>query len=291
MPVISPSAFAPPASRAANDATAPAAADLRERIRRLERAHSAQRAGQAAVPLGVATIDALLPEGGLLTGALHEIEAGPAPSGRVASHDGAALGFAAHLLGRFGAKSPGTLLWCRRPSGTFDAPPYAAALSAWFDPARLLTVTARRDEDLFWAMEEGLRCPGIAAVLGEFAHSHAQQRADPTAGRRLSLAAEKSGVPALLLRSQPAPPQSVCTTRWRIASAPSRSTPGLTDLGAARWRLQLRRNRFGTPSAAEIPSWLVEWNDETHCLAVVPQAFHGSTGEGWTESDATRLVG
>ncbi len=265
MPIISPSAFAPPvASRAANDAAAPVAVDLREKVRRLERAHSAQRAGQAAVPLGVPAIDALLPEGGLLTGALHEIEAGPAPSGRVASHDGAALGFAAHLLGRFG---------------------YAAALSAWFDPARLLMVTARRDEDLFWAMEEGLRCPGIAAVLGE------TRAADPTAGRRLSLAAEKSGVPALLLRSQPAPTQSVCTTRWRIASAPSHSTPGLNDIGAARWRLQLRRNRFGAPSAAEIPSWLVEWNDETHCLAVVPQAFHGSTGAGWTESDAARLVG
>src|SRR5713101_9192050 len=107
MPVISPSAFAPPA---ANDAAAPLAADLREKIRRLERAHSAQRVGQAAVPLDVPAIDALLPEGGLLTGALHEIEAGPAPSGRVAAHDGAALGFAAHLLGRF---SGGTLLWCR----------------------------------------------------------------------------------------------------------------------------------------------------------------------------------
>jgi protein ImuA len=78
----------------------------------------------------------------------------------------------------------------------------------------------------------------------------------------------------------------VCTTRWRIASAPSHSTPGLNDIGGARWRLQLRRNRFGAPSAAEIPSWLVEWNDETHCLAVVSQAFHGST----RESDA-RLVG
>jgi len=50
----------------------------------------------------VPAIDALLPEGGLLTGALHEIEAGPTPSGRVAPHDGPALGFAAHMLGRFG---------------------------------------------------------------------------------------------------------------------------------------------------------------------------------------------
>ena len=279
MPVIFPSAFASPASRAANDPAASVPAALREKVRRLERANSVQRSGRAvAVPLWVPAIDALLPEGGLLTGALHEIEAGPAPSGRVASHDGAALGFAAHLLGRFG---PGTILWCRRPTGTFDAAPYAPALSAWFDPARLLMVTASRDEDLFWAMEEGLRCPGIAAVLGE------TRATDPTAGRRLSLAAEKNGVPALLLRAQPAPPQSVCATRWRIVSAPSASTPGLRDVGTARWRLELRRNRFGTPSAAKTPSWLVEWNDETHCLAVVPQTLHGSSGTLFEE----RLVG
>ncbi|MCX7361552.1 MAG: damage-inducible mutagenesis protein, partial [Alphaproteobacteria bacterium] len=212
-------------------------------------------------------------DGALLTGALHESEAGPAASGRVAVHDGAALGFAAFLMSRFATTRPGTLLWCRQGSNA-DAPPYAPALSAWFDPARLLMVTARRDEDLFWAMEEGLRCPGIAAVLGE------TRAADPTAGRRLSLAAEKSGVPALLLRPQPAPPQSVCTTRWRVASSPS------LDLGVPRWRLDLKRNRFGTPSAEETPSWLVEWNDETHCLAVVPQTVDRSAGEGWR-----RLVG
>jgi protein ImuA len=270
MPVISPNAFAPPA---ANDALAPVAAQLRETIRRLERAHSVQRADQTAVLVGVPAIDALLPEGGLLSGAVHEIEAGSTPSGRVAPHDGAALGFAAHLLGRFAAMKPGgTLLWCRRPFGTFDAPPYAPALAAWFDPARLLLVTVRRDEDLFWAMEEGLRCPGIAAVLGE------TRAADPTAGRRLSLAAERSGVPALLLRAQPAPAQSICTTRWRIVSAASHSTPGLSDVGPARWRIELRRNRFGTPSAEEIPTWIVEWNDETHCLSVVPQAHHGPVG-------------
>ncbi len=267
MPVISPSAFAPPVS-----------AVLREKVRRLERANSARQVGKAAVPTGLPAIDALLPEGGLLTGALHEVEAGPAPSGRVAAHDGAALGFAAHLLGRFAAAAPGTLLWCRRPSGVFDAPPYAPALSAWFDPARLLVVTVRREEDLFWAMEEGLRCPGIAAVLGEPAHSHAQRATDATAGRRLSLAAEKSGVPALLLRPQPAPPQSVCVTRWRVASAPSPEVPGIETLGAARWQVELRRNRFGTPPSEEMPSWLLEWNDETHCLAVVPQARFGSSG-------------
>jgi protein ImuA len=270
MPVISPSAFAPPvAARATKDAAGLVSTDLREKVRRLERAHSLQRAGKTAVSTGLPAIDALLPDGGLLTGALHEIEAGPAPSGRVAAHDGAALGFAAHLLGRFAA---GTILWCRQPTGVFDAPPYAPALSAWFDPARLLVVTVRREEDLFWAMEEGLRSPGIAAVLGE------TRATDATAGRRLSLAAEKSGVPALLLRPQPAPPQSVCVTRWRVASAPSPEVPGIETLGAARWQIELRRNRFGTPSSEEMPSWLLEWNDETHCLVVVPEARFGSSG-------------
>ena len=269
MPVISPNALVPPA---ANDAAAPIPVRLRETVRRLERAHSAARSGRQAVPLGVPEIDALLP-GGLLTGALHEIEAGPTPSGRVAPHDGAALGFAAGLLGRFAAARAGTLLWCRRGGGPGDALPYAPALTAWIDPARLLVVTVQRDEDLFWAMEEGLRCKGLAAVLGE------TRAADPTAGRRLSLAAEKSGLPALLLRAQPAPAQAVCTTRWRVAPAASRSTPGLTDIGAPRWRLELRRNRFGAPSVAEIPTWLLEWNDEAHCLSVVPQAVGGPARE------------
>jgi protein ImuA len=265
MPIISPSAFASPAASPAQGLLP----GLREQVRRLERAHIAQRAGRSAISLGLPEIDALLPEGGLLTGALHEIEAGPTPSGRVAPHDGPALGFAAHMLSRFGS---GTILWCRQPILGGDALPYASTLSAWFDPARLLMVTVRREEDLFWAMEEGLRTPGLAAVVGE------TPAADPTAGRRLSLAAEKSGIPALLLRPNPAPPQSVCTTRWRVSPTPSPAVPEIEMLGAARWQVELRRNRFGKPSIEEMPAWLVEWNDETNHLAVVPQAQHRSAG-------------
>src|ERR1700760_1235590 len=123
MPVISPSAFAPPAAN-------PVPPLLREQVRRLERAHSAERPGRTASPLGLPEIDRLLPDGGLLTGALHEIEAGHTPSGRVAPHDGAALGFTTFLLSRLG---PGTLLWCRQPAGA-DAALYAPALAPWFRP-------------------------------------------------------------------------------------------------------------------------------------------------------------
>ena len=62
MPVISPSAFAPPASGAANDMAVPLPASLREKVRRLERSNSVRRSGRAAsVQLGIPAIDALLP--------------------------------------------------------------------------------------------------------------------------------------------------------------------------------------------------------------------------------------
>ena len=283
MPAISPNASASPA---ANDRGLLLPAELREQVRRLERAHSAQRAGQAARPLGLPAIDALLPDGGLLTGALHEIEAGPAPSGRVAAHDGAALGFAATVLGRVAAARRGQILWIHRNAGALTAPPYAPALAAFIDPARVILASSRRVENALWTMEEGLRCGALAAVVGEI------DRVELSATRRLQLAAEKSGVPALLLRARPSADArggaiSAATTRWRVTSAPSRSTLdadglSLDDIGGLRWRLDLLRNRFGDPARTEIPSWLVEWSDETRDLAVVPETVerpHGAPAE------------
>ena len=99
MSIISPHAFAP---LVANDRGSPVPPILREQVRRLERAYSAQRTGRMAVPLGLPEIDRLLPDGGLPAGALHEIETGLTPSGRVATHDGAALAFTAFLMSRLG---------------------------------------------------------------------------------------------------------------------------------------------------------------------------------------------
>jgi len=297
MPVISLNALASPTlpRRPANDpGAAPIPAALRERVRRLERQSGAVPGLVAglgrAVPLGLAALDARLPEGGLAAGAVHEIEAGLPALSPDRPLDGATLGFAALMLGRFSDAAcrqgrPGTLLWVRRPRGVFDAPPYAPGLVPWLDPARLLLVTVDREEDLFWVLEEALRTPGIAAVLGE------SRGADLTAARRLSLAAEKNGVPALLLHPRPAPPQGACATRWRVRPLPSRSTPGLRDLGPPRWRLELRRNRFGAPSAEEIPTWDVEWSDEARHLAVVPQTVGRASGPSGPGHNAARLVG
>jgi len=86
--------------------------------------------------------------------------------------------------------------------------------------------------------------PRHRRVVGE---SRAAIHRRPVACRS---APEKSGVPALLLRRSLGPRKACAPRAGGVASAPSPSTPGLADLGGPRWRVELRRNRFGTPAAA-----------------------------------------
>lgn len=248
---------------------------LRETVRRLERGSGASEA--PSVPLDVPEIDAVLPEGGLACGALHEIVPGDV------AHDGAALGFTAAVLGRFAQARRGQILWIHRNAGGLTAPPYAPALAAFVDPARVILASSRRVEDALWTMEEGLRCGALAAVVGEI------DKVELAATRRLQLAAEKSDVPALLLRvaDKKSTGISACVTRWRVTSAPSRSRldadgQSLDDIGGLRWRLDLLRNRFGDPARTETPSWLVEWTNEKGHLAVVSETVgrpHGAPAQ------------
>jgi len=283
--VIFPSAFAPAnASRSdapvlVLDRAEPGREDelrrLRETVRRIERGGIASSA--PAIPLGVPEIDAVLPDGGLAGGALHEIVPGDV------AHDGAALGFTAAALGRIATARRGQILWIHRNAGGLTAPPYAPALAAFVDPARVILASSRRVEDALWTMEEGLRCGALAAVIGEI------DKVELAATRRLQLAAEKSGVPALLLRvaEKKSAAISAALTRWRVTSAPSRSRLGadgesLDDIGGLRWRLDLLRNRFGDPARTETPSWLVEWTNEKGHLAVVSETVgrpHGAPAQ------------
>jgi len=248
---------------------------LRETVRRLERSGGASSA--PAIPLDVPEIDAALPDGGLAGGALHEIVPGNV------AHDGAALGFAATILGRFAQVRRGQILWIHRDAGALTAPPYAPALAAFVDPARMILASSRRVEDALWTMEEGLRCGALAAVVGEI------DKVELAATRRLQLAAEKSGVPVLLLRAldKKSAAISAAVTRWRVTSAPSRAHLGadgesLQDIAGPRWRLDLLRNRFGDPARTDIPSWLVEWTNEKGHLAVVSETVgrpHGAPAQ------------
>ena len=88
----------------------------------------------------------------------------------------------------------------------------------------LIHVEARDGRDALWAMEEGLRCSGIGAVIGEIHGDPASL--DFTATRRLAVAAERSGVPCWLVRIGGTANLSGARMRWRVASAPSQLPSG-----------------------------------------------------------------
>ena len=92
------------------------------------------------------------------------------------------------------------------------------------DPARLILARTRRPQDVLWAMEEGLKSPALAAVVGEVA------ALSLPASRRLQLAAEASGVTGFALRrwrqgadaARERSPPNAALTRWRVSGAPRR---------------------------------------------------------------------
>jgi protein ImuA len=110
----------------------------------------------------------------------------------------------------------------------------------------LIHVETRDARDALWAMEEGLRCAGLSAVIGELWGD--PKRLDFTATRRLAVAAERSGVPCWLVRIGGTANLSGARMRWRIASAPSLAHPfDPRAPGAAAWDAELFRARGFAP--------------------------------------------
>jgi protein ImuA len=138
------------------------------------------------------------------------------------------------------------VLWCLKQHDLYGP----GLAEHGLDPARIVLVRAARDGDILWALEEGLRTPALAAVVGEVG------RLPMVAGRRLQLAAERSGVTALLLRrwrtgaeaSAERTQPSAAVTRWRVTSLPS-LPDGEPGLGRPRWQVELLRCRGAEPAA------------------------------------------
>jgi protein ImuA len=222
-------------------------AALQARIRRLERSGATAEAA-APVPLCDA-IDRHLPGGGLARAGVHEV---------MATDPGAAAGFCALAL----ARTEGTVLWIAAEPDAW--PPGLSRFG--LSPARLVLVQARHPVDALWAMEEALRCPGVAGAL------LVQAEIDTTAARRLQLAAEAGGALGLLLRRDAeadtlrprgsGQAASVALTRWRVGGLAG--TGGSRHaLGDPRWQLELLRCRGGRPQ-----SWQTTWQPAAGCLTV-----------------------
>ncbi|HXP98412.1 MAG TPA: hypothetical protein VN809_16990, partial [Telmatospirillum sp.] len=176
--------------------------------------------------------------------------------------DGAAGGFVVVLLGRLAIGQDKPVLWVADRDDL-----YAPGLAALGLPAdRLMVARPGRGVRPQWAMEEGARCPGLAAVVGE------AWDLDLTAARRLQLAARDSGVTVLVLNRGAG--SSAALTRWRIASAPS--VVSRSGDWAWRWQVTLSHCRGrGVGEAGVVATWLVEWHDETHRFRLVALAGNG----------------
>lgn len=87
----------------------------------------------------------------------------------------------------------------------------------------IVHVEARDARAALWAMEEGVRCSAISAVIGEVYGDPAAL--DFTATRRLAVASERSAVPCWLVRFGGTANLSGARMRWRVASAPSLLNP------------------------------------------------------------------
>jgi len=254
---------------------------LRRRIAALERRppalENAAGGGRAGRPwaFGVGALDDALPEGGLAADGLHEA------AGASAADGPAAAAFLAALLVRWVRarecdSERGTVLVCQSRGGAarFGRLHGPGWRDLGLEPADLLILRARREKDVPWAMEEGLRCGALAAVLAE------AEGIAFAVSRRLALAAAEGATPALLLRHDELGPASAAQTRWRVAALPGRADP--FDEGAPglpRWRLALVRVRGGRPATSD-----VEWNRETGdfrlaaALADRPAAPRAGTG-------------
>jgi protein ImuA len=247
-------------------------ATLRGNIERIE-THGDAYAPRRVV-LGHVDADATL-QGGLALGAVHEVftEAG--------RQSAAATGFVAGLAGRAGARRP--LVWVRQDFTEIEsgALSMSGLAELGLDPRLLVTVRAADVDTALRTAADALACDALGVVVLEV-WGQARQL-DLVASRKLTLAAQASGVTGLLLRVAAEPLPSTAETRWIVRAAHSPPAahlaaplmPAASLMPAAPWSAwgapvfdaQLVRNRHGP-----VGRWIMEWKCD-ECLFEKPAAY------------------
>jgi protein ImuA len=240
-------------------------ASLRGRIERIERIETS---GDAYLPgrvaLGHADADATL-QGGLAMGAVHEVFA---EAGRQSA---VATGFVAGLAGRVTARRP--LVWVRQDFTEIEsgALSMSGLAELGLDPRLLVTVRAADVDTALRTAADAFACDALGCVVLEV-WGEARQL-DLVASRKLTLAAQASGVTGLVLRVAAEPQPSTAETRWIVRAA--HSPPAASLMPAAAWNAwgapvfdaQLVRNRHGP-----VGRWIMEWKCD-ECLFSKPAAY------------------
>src|SRR5438270_10039306 len=208
-------------------------ANLRGRIERLEAHGDAHDLTKVA--LGHAAADATLC-GGLAVAAVHEVFA-------EGHQSAAATGFIAGLSGRVSPRRP--LVWVRQDFTEIEsgALSMSGLCELGLDPRLVVTVRAADVDTALRTAADALACDALGAVVSEV-WGQARQL-DLVASRKLTLAAQASGVTALLLRVAAQPSPSSAETRWIVRPAHSPPAAQWQAWGAPVFDAELIRNRHG----------------------------------------------
>ena len=139
-------------------------------------------------------------------------------------------------------------------------------------PDKIIFINLQKETAMLWAMEEALKCEGLAAVIGEI------KEMSFTASRRLQLAVEQSRVTGFIIRNNPRSiSTTACVTRWKITALSSELEDGLPGVGFPRWNVDLLKVRNGNPG-----KWQIEFNAgrfrHIYKTAVIPQQIQQKTG-------------
>src|SRR5882757_11196660 len=230
-------------------------ASLRGRIERIETPGDAH--AQNRIALGHAEADAALC-GGLARAAVHEVFA-------EGHQSAAATGFIAGLAGRVTARRP--LVWVRQDFSEIESGVLSASglVELGLDPRALVTVRAADVDAALRTTADALACDALGAVVLEVWGQPRQF--DLVASRKLTLAAQASGVTALLLRLAAPPLPSTAETRWIVRAAHSPPGPASSAWGAPVFDVELVRNRHGP-----VGRWIMEWKCD-ECLFSEPAAY------------------
>ncbi len=209
--------------------------------------------GNTTARLKLGLMDAAFPQGVFPLGAVHEF----LPAGE--EDTAATSGFVASLLSGV-TGSNGIALWISTSRTLF--PP--ALKSFGISPDRFIFIDLKKEKDVWWAVEEGLKCSSVAAVVGEMPNL------DFTSSRRLQLAVEQSYVTGFVIRpySQKLT-TTACVSRWKIASLPGEVIDDLPGVGYPQWRVELQKVRNGKPG-----TWEVRWvNGQLETVENIPDHF------------------
>jgi protein ImuA len=170
----------------------------------------------------------------LLAGGFHELH-GASPG-----DEAVALAFALSLV----ARTPKSLCFCSMGGEAQERGElYGHGLAALgIQPERMLMITAAKEKDLLWTLEEAVASSAFGAVIGSLAPR--ERLYGFSASRRLKLRAAASRTPLFLLRHRSNGGATAAQGRWRVSALPSRSEgehAGYALLGAPRLRLTLER--------------------------------------------------